>query len=249
MSAFNQHYNSDNVYDRAVILGLLGLLDGKIVIYHQISDTERKEVIVPFNFNNAGDSRFLQDYFLPTNECLPGMAQGNYDSFPRGIIKLDSSNIDSTGLTNKWVRAVYTKETPEGNLETYSAYMNPVPMNFTFSVSLGCDSMIDCLKIKQEIIKILYKARIFHITFDGFRIGCRAKFPEDYNVDKTFEFDYSSEENVYLNFSIEVESYFPILDLTTERHNSNRIENFDLNINNQKFDTTSNVSGIIDTST
>ena len=244
---FSMKYNTDDVFLRAVIVGFLGVLDKKIVYKQQISETEVKYIEVPFRYNNSGDSRFMQDFFLFNNDCNTLVVDTNYDIIPRGMINLESFNIDSGNLTNKWVRGTYTKESAEGNLETYSAMINPVPMSISFSCSLVVDSLIDSFKIVQEIIKQLYKTKIFHITYNGFRIGCRAKFSEDNKINKTFEYDYGSETNATIEFNIEVESYLPVVDESTERHNSNRISEFSPNLGMANFDGTSNASPVINT--
>lgn len=245
--AFSHKHNTDDIYFRAVILGFLGVLNDKIFIKNIISDTEESLTNVPFNFESSGDSRFMQDFFLNTNDCDLTKVEGNYDAMPRGIITLESFNIDSGGLVNKWVRGVYTKESPEGNLETYSANINVIPFTFSFSCKIICDTYLNSFKVVQELVKQFYKSKIFNITYNGFRVGCRAKFSEDYNTEKSFQYDYGTEESVYVSFNIEVESYMPVIDESTERHNANRIDSFGIKLTEPRFDTSSNVSPIINT--
>jgi hypothetical protein len=99
------------VHARAVIVGLVNLLNSKVQYENIYSDTDVKSVTVPFYYNFGGDSRFLEDYFLQWNECItPQMADGNVDPIPRGIVTLSSSSINTVMMTNRFVRGTYVKQ-------------------------------------------------------------------------------------------------------------------------------------------
>lgn len=232
--AFLHKYNSDNIHSRAVIVGLINLLNNKIQYNNILSDTEVDVVEVPWFFAKSVDERFLQDYFTFWSDCIhPKLVSGNYDISPRGSITLASKSIDSSALTNRFVRGSYVKEI-NGKLETFNSYLNSVPLKMSFDCEILCPSYTDGFKIEQTIIETFYAVQVYNVYFKGFRIPCQVGFPEDFGLEKNFEYSYGDENETTLKFSLELETYYPVLDKTSERHDSNRMNGFgiEMNMNN-----------------
>lgn len=223
MDNFLQKYNTDDVHARAVIIALINLLNSKVQFQNVLSDTDSTNVTVPFFYSMTGDDRFLQDYFLEWSQCVhPRIADGNYDVIPRGIVTLTSNSINTAAMTHRFVRGKYFKEV-DGQLQTYNSFINSIPLSMNFEVVITVDTNLDAFKIQQSILETFYKTQVFSVGFRGFRIPCQAGFPEDYSFDKTFEFTYETENRLKLSFTISLETYYPVLDSTTTRNNSNRI--------------------------
>lgn len=223
MGKFLHKYNVDNVHSRAVVVGMINLLNSRVFFDNILSDTETDTVYVPFFYNMGGDERFLQDYFLEWNDCVnPRHADGNYDVIPRGIVTLTTKTIDTAKMTHRFVRGNYVKEV-NGQLQTFSAYLNSIPMTFNFDVDIEVDTSLDSFKVEQALIETFYKTQVFSVNFKGIRIPCQVGFPEDYGITKTFEFTYQANNIVTLKIALIVETYFPVLDNTTERSNANRL--------------------------
>jgi len=223
MAGFSHKYNTDNVHSRAVIVGMVNLLNQKVQYQNVLSDTDVDEVVVPFYYNFGGDERFLQDYFLEWNDCVtPKMADGNYDPIPRGIVTLTGNSINTSTLTNRFVRGTYVKEI-NGELLTFNAYLNAIPLTMTFDVIITTDTSLDAFKIQQAMLETFYKTQVYSVNFRGFRVPCQVGFSEDYNLEKTFDFSYGDEQKVKFKLSLEVETYYPVIDPKTERFNGNRM--------------------------
>jgi len=206
-----------------VIVGIINLLNNKIQFTNQLSDEDIDTIEVPWFFNQSGDERFMQDYFTFWSDCIhPNLSPGNYDIIPRGNITLTGETINSSALTHRFVRGKRVKEI-DGQLHTFNAYLNSIPLTMSFDCDILCDSHLNAFKIQQTIREIFYKVQIFHTSYDGFRIPCQVGFPEDMGLEKTFEYSYGDENQVTLNFSLELETYQPVIDKTTERHDSNRM--------------------------
>ena len=214
-TSFLHKYNTDNVHSRAVIVGLVNLLNTRVQYENVLSDTNIDIVTVPFFYSMTGDERFLQDYFLEWND-------GNYDVIPRGIVTLESNTINTTAMTHRFVRGSYVKEVA-GQLQTFNAFLNSIPLSMTFDIKIETDTNLDAFKIQQSIIETFYKTQVYSVSYKGFRVPCQVGFPEDYGIDKTFEFSYQTETKIVMGFSLAVETYLPVIDPTTERKNSNRI--------------------------
>lgn len=222
-SKYLHKFNTDNVHARAVIVGLVNLLNSKIQYDNIYSDTEFSTVTVPFYYNFGGDERFLQDYFLEWNDCItPQMADGNVDPIPRGIVTLESSTINTNQLTNRFVRANYVKQVGNEVL-SYNSFLNSIPLTMNFAVVIAADTALDAFKIQQSVLEIFYKTQVFSVEFKGFRVPCQVGFPEDQGIEKTFEFTYQGETDIRFNVALQLDTYFPVTDKTTERFNGNRM--------------------------
>jgi hypothetical protein len=226
MSGFLEKYNTDDVFLRGVITSFLRSLNDKLR-YIQINDKQEVlEVYVPFFYSMTGDESFLQDFFIEYKECLTDktVAEGNYDVLPRGIVTLQSSEINTGGLGNKFTRMTYAKESLEGEMKTYSSYTNSVPLNLSFNVAMKVDTMLDAFKIYQSVISTFYKTYTYSFEYQGFRIPVQVGFPESYEINKQLEFSYASNDYIQFNFSVAMETYFPEKDLSTERFRGNLMQ-------------------------
>ncbi len=222
-SNYLHKFNTDNVHARAVIVGLVNLLNSKIQFENILSDTETQVVEVPFYYNFGGDERFLQDYFLQWNECItPKMVDGNVDPIPRGIVTLESSTINTNMLANRFVRGNYVKQVGNEVL-TYNAFLNPIPLTMNFTVKIVTDTSLDAFKVQQAVLETFYKTQVFSVEFKGFRVPCQVGFSEDQGIEKTFEFTYQTDTEISFNCPLQLETYFPVTDPTTERFGGNRM--------------------------
>ena len=173
----------------------------------------------------GGDERFLQDFFTHWSDCQhPRMADGNYDVIPRGVLTLTDNSINTTAMTHRFVRGTYVKEV-NGELQRFNSFLNSIPLTMSFDLEVETDTLIDAFKIQQAILETFYKVQVFSVSFKGFRVPCQGGFSEDLGIEKTFEFSYQDENKIKFKFSIEVETYYPVVDQTTTRLNSNRMTN------------------------
>jgi len=61
---FLEKFNTDDVFFRGLIIGLLRNMNDKITYYQTGSDQIKREVFIPFFYSMAGDEPFLQDFYL-----------------------------------------------------------------------------------------------------------------------------------------------------------------------------------------
>lgn len=211
---FNDKYNTDNVHFRAVIIGLLNFLNTKVQFEQVVSDDDVRMIPVPFYFYQfAGDERFMQDFYLYYKpDCDgPTKAEGNYDPVPRGVINMTTAQVNTAALVNKFVRGTYNKEV-DGRIEARSAYINVIPLTIGFDVEILSNGVVESMKIVQEAISIFYKAATFNVDYKGFRVPCQIGFSEEYNVEKPITFSFGDENKVTIKFTIEMETYLPVID-------------------------------------
>ena len=230
---FLEKFNTDNVFFRGVILGILSKLNETITYDQTGPDQINKKVYIPFFYSMAGDEPFLQDFYLSYEDCdgKPAFAEGNYDVVPRGILELGNIRIDSSSSTTKFVRASYVKEVEKesgSEMVTYSSYLNPIPLSIQVSAKIKADTTLDAFKIQQSVLEILYKRFMYFFYYKGFRIPVQVSLP-DSPPDKqpnNFSMSYGSQrgEAITLTFSMDLETYLPQLDLTTEKFRGNLMQ-------------------------
>lgn len=237
--------NYDDVFIRNVIVGALGYLRDKIYIFNQIDEKRRQIIEVPFFYSLTGDERFLQDKFLEYTltdkkteaECLT-RAEGAYDPIPRGVLTYKGTQIRTDSLTNPYVRSSYVRDI-NGEIKTYSAMTAWFPLTLTMDIEIRTDTMLDVLKIQQELIRNLYNSESFIVTFEGFNIHSRIQFPEENTVEKQFEFSYDSpEKNPSITFQIQIETYLPKIDKSTEFFAGNTMQEFQVSSGDLDLDVT-----------
>ena len=230
---FLEKSNTDDVFFRGVIIGLLSKLND-IITYDQVdNDQNVSKIYIPFFYSMVGDEPFLQDFYLSYEDCdgNPAFAEGNYDVVPRGIIEINSSRIDTSSSTTKFVRGSYSKEVEKDNgseMVTYSSYFYPIPLSISVNAKIKADTTLDAFKIQQSVLEIIYKRFTYYFYYKGFRIPVQVSL-SDAPPDKqpnNFQMSYGSQrgEGITLSFSMELETYLPDLDLTTERFRGNLMQ-------------------------
>ena len=230
---FLEKFNTDDVFFRGVILGLLSKLNETVTYTQLNSDQSKSTIFIPFFYSMVGDEPFLQDFYLSYEDCdgNPAFAEGNYDVVPRGVLELGAIRIDTGGATTKFVRASYVKEVEKetgSEMVTYSSYLNPIPLGIQVTAKIKADTTLDAFKIQQSVLEILYKRFQYFFYYKGFRVPVQVSL-QDSPPDKqpnNFQMSYGSQrgEAITLSFSMDLETYLPQLDLRTERFRGNLMQ-------------------------
>lgn len=240
---FFEDRNTSDILTRLVILGLLRILNKKLV-YTQIWDnTEegKEQIVVPFFYDFSGGSvaseRFIQDNYLnwTDDECTSiGITKmpGDYKPIPCGVISLNSTQIDAGNISNRFVMGRYTKK-EDGALKSYVSFLYSIPLTYNFTVSVKCDNMNTAWKIEQAFREFFYKNKTFRVNYKGSIVPVRAGFPESITQEKTAQYQMGSTNDGYdikLNFDIACETYQPVFDPMNERPADNTIKNLTFGI-------------------
>jgi hypothetical protein len=225
MSLF-QKYNNEDILVRAVIAGLLNILNNKINYKQVWSNTDIEDVRVPWYYNQSGDERFMQDFYTFYAWCTaPRPIDGNFDMIPRGVITYTGSPINAQRITSRFVQGRYLKEI-DGKLQSYISYLYPIPLDMAFDCEMWIDTHITALKIEQIIRDVFYKTITFYVYYKGLRVGCQVGFPENYMVQKNIQYSFEQDNRIKITFSLEVETYQPVFDTTTEMSATSTIKAF-----------------------
>lgn len=242
--------NTDDVFNRLVIMGFLRILNQKL-IYQQIwNDNENgiQNITVPFFYDFGGSNnnseRFIQDNytFFTDTECTNiGLKKidGNFDSYPQGRVSLSSVSIDSGNITNCFAMGRYTKIV-DGNLQAFTSYLYSIPLQFQFNLEIRCDTMNTAFKIDQACREFFYKNETYHFNYRGTVCPARIGFPESalsLNAGATYIMGSAPSENyITLKMNVQCETYQPVFDPYSERPANASIGSMGYNIwvNNTK---------------
>jgi hypothetical protein len=243
MALYN-HYNNEDVLIRAILAGLLDILNNQIK-YTQVwgnSDDEIETISIPWSYNSSGDERFNQDFYTKYAECMPPRPiDGNFYQIPRGAITYIGSSISAQRITSRYVQGRYIKEI-DGQLESYVSYLYSIPLNIRIDCEMWVDRQITALKIEQEIREVFYKTKTFYVYYKGMRIGSTVGFPEDTTLEKNINYSFEADNKIKVTFQLEIESYQPVFDPTAEMKASSKIKNFSYNVFSETEDKSLNPS-------
>lgn len=226
--------NTDDVFVRDVIGGLLGVLNGNLRYTQILGDGSSEEITVPFLFDMGTNNteKYLQDNFVTFgDQCGYKRINGNFDILPRGALSLTSVSINAENITNRFVLGEYVRlDAKTGEPRTYVANLYALPLTVTFSMTIYCSTLNELLKIDQAYREFFYKNKTFYITYRGMEIACRAGFADSMGIDKTTNYamgSYSdSQEHMKLTMDVAVETYQPVFDPTTEMPATDKIKRF-----------------------
>ena len=243
--------NTDDIFLRNLTIALLDLLNGSMNI--TLARADHKETFaVPFLYNFGTDEGFLKDFYigLPDNCQIP-VAEGTYDIIPRGIVTLNSFQVKSSDITNRFVRGQYSElergDNDQNVLTGYSAQLYSLPMSVKFDVKILCDNLNKAFKISERMLDINYANRVMYFQYNGVRIPAQFQFPTNETVDKLYKFTMADNNKITVSLSIDVETYFPSFEQSSKRKSTNVIERF--NISKQDTGGTIMTTGWVDQNT
>lgn len=224
----NHKFNYDNIFIRTIIAGVINILNDKVFITYRLSDTETKVHYVPFYYSMTGDERALQDFYLQWNDCVqPKKVDGNIDVLPRGMVKMNQLSINTASLTNYHVRGDFVRDDANNQLLTYSAKLHSIPIKMTFEIEIQSDTLEDSWKIWEKVIEVFWPTVASSVRWNYVRIPFQMGFPTDMPTEKLYSWNFSainsSNVNIGMKFSIDLETYFPIFDKNSEMFKGNAI--------------------------
>jgi len=159
----------------------------------------------------------------------PRPVDGNFDMVPRGIVTYAGSSISSQRITSRYVQGRYVKEV-DGRLETYVSYLYSIPLNIRINCELIVDRQITALKIEQAIREVFYKNITFYVYYKGMRVGNTVGFPDDITTEKNINYSFESDNKIRVLFDLEIETYQPVFDPTTEMKATSRVKTVNYNL-------------------
>lgn len=242
-----ENRNTSDVFSRLVVMGILRILNQQLKYTQVWEDSSEgiQEITVPFFFDFSGGSttseKFIQDNYMnwTDDECTEmGIKKmnGDYKPIPYGVITLESSQIDSGNISNRFVMGQYKKKV-NGEIKSYVSCLYSIPLTYNFNVNIACDTMNTMWKIEQAYREYFYKNKTFHFNYKGTVCSAKVGFPESITETKTNTYTMGAQSvdgaDVKLNFNLSCETYQPVFDPYTEMEADNNIKSFGTTIDIQ----------------
>ena len=141
---------------------------------------------------------------------------------------MTSLNVDPSKLVNKRNLGQYAKLDDSGTMQSYVAEFDMVPIVIGVDVTVVLSSQLDLFKVTEAIIKRMYKSNYYnvevgHLEEGLYRISSEYAVPDDYSLERPVEFGFGEKEDFKITFPLEIHSFIPTFDFSTERHAGNRM--------------------------
>lgn len=219
--------NTHDKFLHNAIVSLLQLLNAEST-FQLIRNEQVSEIKIPYFYNFGNDEQFMKDFFfnLPPDCNIP-LAEGNYEAVPRGIVTLNSVQVQTGDMTNKFIRGNYNIETRDDNNrrinEAHSARLFAIPLTITCKVEVRFDSLNEAFAILDLFLDNYYANRVAFFQYRGNRIPVQFRFPDSSDINKNYTFDYSTASTNYasLTFAVTMETYYPSFDKASDRLRKN----------------------------
>lgn len=227
--AYDYKYNTDDIFLRSVYIGLVRFLTKKLYVTN-ILDHETIELkAIPFIPDQGINERMWQDFFLiPGMDDCPecGYILGSYEGIPRGVVSITTPSIDTSRLNNRFIRGSYIKEI-NGDIQEFNSKIQFIPLSWTIPCKILLASVTDATRVWELIIKLFYRAQVFSVYTEGMKISSHVGFPDSYDWESLREHSFGSPQQGQYEISIdlEVETWMPVKDLSTEFFAGNVMEN------------------------
>lgn len=226
--------NFDDIYLRNLSAGLLYLLHNNIFL-PRIVDYEMEKQFIPFHLALGNSEQWLLDHTVmninpnPSDICNNlQVMKGLIQTIPSGILTMGNPEIMTDWLSGGYLRTTYEKDfNTEFALESreLSAMTTYIPLSVPFTLRIVCSSANERLKVWQQVVKTFYKITKFWYAFEGWKkLDGYVAFPETFTMETQNKFAYSEKEDKPIfDCSLQVVSYMPVIDITTERFKGNKI--------------------------
>ena len=245
--------NMEDCFFRDLTVCVLDTLEGQVNWVNRFSSGD-VNVNVPFYYSLAGDERFLLDSFSDDVVSNNRYVELNTDIIPRGHITLTSYDIRAEEFANPnvWLKMVIENQTEIRKMLTK---VRAVPVTAKYDLVILLNSEIDTFKCSQAIIDTLWLYRFMYFEYNFMNIDAVMILPDSNQVEISREKNMTSDTNIKLSVSFEVQTYYPAYkkedndsfatpkktkwysNIIQSRNNANamnRNSNDDKDINNQK---------------
>jgi hypothetical protein len=214
-------FNFEDTFLRDLTICLLDSLENNIKWVNRFDSGEVK-VNVPFYYSLTGDERFLLDSFQDDIASTNRYLELNSDIIPRGHITLNSMNIVSDEFANPniWLKSIIENQNEIRNI---LVKMRAIPIVANYDVEIRLSNEIDIFKCTQSIMDTLWLYKYMYFEYNYMNIDAIMTIPDSNNIEFNREKDLTSDNNIKIKFSIEVNTYYPAYRL--DRISSSDISN------------------------
>lgn len=202
-----QKFNFEDTFFRDLTVCVLDTLEGQVRWVNRFSSGDYP-VDVPFYYSLTGDERFLLDSFQDDIVSENRFVELNTDMIPRGHITLKGFNIisDEFANPNVWLRMVVENEK---EIRKVLTKVRAVPITVNYDLEILLSSEIDVFKCSQAIMDTLWIYKFMYFEYNFMNIDAVMLLPDTNQIEITREKNLTSDNNIKLTVSFEVQTYYP----------------------------------------
>ena len=202
-----ERFNMEDVFFRDLTVCVLDTLEGEIRWTNRFSSGD-KEVNVPFYYSMTGDERFLLDSFTDDVVSNNRYVELNTDMIPRGHLTLTGFDIRSDEFANPnvWLKMVIENKE---EIRKVLAKVRAVPVSVKYDLVILLASEIDIFKCSQAIMDTLWLYRFMYFEHNFMNIDAVMLIPDSNQVEINREKNMTSDNQIKLTVSFEVQTYYP----------------------------------------
>jgi hypothetical protein len=202
-----QKFNMDDTFFRDLTVCVLDTLEGQIRWVNRFTSGDY-QVNVPFYYSLTGDERFLLDSFTDDIVSENRFVELNTDMIPRGHITLKNFNIISNEFANPnvWLRMVVENEK---EIKKIMTKVRAIPITVSYDLEILLSNEIDIFKCSQAIMDTLWLYRFMYFEHNFMNIDAVILLPDNNSVEISREKNLTSDNNIKMTVSFEVQTYYP----------------------------------------
>ena len=202
-----ERFNYEDCFMRDLTVCVLDTLEGEIRWTNRFSSGD-KEVNVPFYYSMTGDERFLLDSFTDDVVSNNRYVELNTDMIPRGHLTLTGFDIRSDEFANPnvWLKMVIENKEAIRKVLTK---VRAVPVSVKYDLVILLASEIDIFKCSQAIMDTLWLYRFMYFEHNFMNIDAVMLIPDSNQVEINREKNMTSDNQIKLTVSFEVQTYYP----------------------------------------
>jgi len=200
-------FNYEDCFMRDLTICVLDTLEGEIRWTNRFSSGD-KEVNVPFYYSMTGDERFLLDSFTDDVVSNNRYVELNTDIIPRGHLTLTGFDIRSDEFANPnvWLKMVIDNKE---EIRKVLTKVRAVPVSVKYDLVILLASEIDIFKCSQAIMDTLWLYRFMYFEHNFMNIDAVMLIPDSNQVEINREKNMTSDNQIKLTVSFEVQTYYP----------------------------------------
>jgi hypothetical protein len=202
-----EKFNFEDCFFRDLTVCVLDTLEGEIRWTNRFSSGD-KEVNVPFYYSMTGDERFLLDSFTDDIVSNNRYVDLNTDIIPRGHLTLTGYDIRSDEFANPnvWLKMVIENKE---EIRKVLTKVRAVPVSVKYDLSILLASEIDVFKCSQVIMDTLWLYRFMYFEHNFMNIDAVMLIPDSNQVEINRDKNMTSDNQIKLTVSFEVQTYYP----------------------------------------
>ena len=228
ISKFDDISIRDERFFSILFKGCLNWLNHNVFMYDK--------PIKHFIFNTGSSYLYVEDngYEFKWSETT-GEDQ-MYMSMPRCVCEIGDFNIPTEELTNPFVRGIYERRSSKtGDYKGYNAEMRRIPLEVSMTLRYILSNFNESIILVQELFEKMVFQQYFNIVYLGQQIQCSIEFPAQQQINlNRIDFDSTDVNQKTIEISIKIDTYLPVINISTEIENQYIIKNGKTQINLMK---------------